>query len=374
MFDPTRSPGLLRLLKLWERVKAKFARRQPGRAEADRRLSAFYERAWREAAAQLGATVLDLGDNFLEIRLGDEWRRVWHHYSAVNDLVAHHLARTKGTMYRLLAAHGLPSPRHVEFSLADMKPAVAFLESTQRPCVIKPACGTSGGLAVTTGIRTRWQLARAALAVAASGQHPLIEEQVEGANYRLLYLDGELLDVVKREPPSVVADGTSTVWQLVERVNRERLQQQELLSHAQLTTDCDFRMTLGRQGLSPGSVPASGTVVRFKTVINENSSLENVTARDELCAEILEEAARAVELSGLRLAGVDIIAADPTRSLHTGGGVILEVNSPPGFFWHYHKRDGSFPVALHVLRALFGRTGAPNRNGCPEVARPALTT
>ena len=51
------------------------------------------------------------------------------------------------------------------------------------------------------------------------------------------------------------------------------------------------------------------------------------------------------------------------------GGVILEVNSPPGYFWHYHKRDGSCPVALHVLRALFE---LPDEPGESEIGQEAL--
>ena len=68
------------------------------------------------------------------------------------------------------------------------------------------------------------------------------------------------------------------------------------------------------------SVPPAGTRVQLKTAINDNDSRENVTALGVLCPDILRETARAVELSGLRLAGVDIICADPARSLRAGGG------------------------------------------------------
>ena len=359
MLDPIRHRRLLRLRLLWERVKGKFTRASSGQEEADRQLSVFYERAWREAAAQVGAVVVDLGDNFLEIRRGERWTRVWHNTSAIDDLAAHRVVRTKGLMNRLLASHGLPTPRHLEFTLAELGRAAEFMEGSGRPCVIKPASGTGGGLGVVTGIRTRWQLALASSAASRWGDHPIIEEQVEGANYRLLYLDGELLDVVRREPPGAIADGASTVRELLERMNRERLQQRGAVSHSQVGIDQDVHTTLSRQGLSLRSVPPRGTRVQLKTVINDNSSLENVTARDELCPDILREAAQAVKLSGLRLAGVDVICADPRRALREGGGVILEVNSPPGYFWHYHKRDGSFPVALHVLRALFGLADEP---------------
>jgi cyanophycin synthetase len=358
--DPTQSPAVLRLLILWDRLKAKLAGKQRGRAQAGQQLSAFYERAWREAAAEVGATVTDLGSDVLEIRLGDRWTRVWQNCSAIDDLAAYRVVRTKAVMYRLLAAHGIPVPRHVEFALANMKPAVAFLERSDRPCVVKPACGTGGGLAVTTGLRTRCQLARAAWAASVWGDHPIIEEQVQGINYRVLFLDGELLDVVRRDPPSVVGDGSSTVRELVQRLNQERLGLQGAVSHVQIGIDLDMQTTLRRQGLSLKSVPMSGTRIQVKTVINENSSRENVTAIHELCPTLLEEAALAAKVSGLRLAGVDVLTPDPSRSLRDSGGVILEVNTPPGYFWHYHKRDGSFPVALHVVRALFQLNEKPD--------------
>lgn len=371
MLDPIRFPRLLRLRILWERVKAKFARPERGQQEADQQLSGFYERVWREAAAQVGATVVDLGHNVLEIRLGERWTRVWQNCSAIDDLAAHHIVRMKGLMHELLAAHSLPAPRHLEFSSDDMKSAAEFLKGAKGPCVIKPACGTGGGLGVVTGIRTRWQLAMAAWKASRWGDHPIIEEQVEGKNYRLLFLDGKLIDVVKREPPGVVADGISTIRQLIERVNQERLGQRGAVSHSQIGIDLDVETTLQYQGMSLRSVPPKGTHVQLKTVINDNGSHENVTARDELCAGILDEAAHAARLSGLRLAGVDVICADPTRSLRDSGGVILEVNSPPGYFWHYHKRDGSFPVALYVLRALFELDEQPTANGpVSHSARP----
>lgn len=374
MLDLTRHPRLLRLLSYVDRFKNRFARKQNGREQADEQLAQFYKRIWQEAAAAIGATLEDLGNDALEIRRGQQWTRVCQNSTDIDSLGNHRVVRIKPAMYKLLAANGLPVPNHVEFTLADMQPAVMFLEQKPRDCVIKPACGTGGGLAVTTGVRTRWQLARATWLASVWGDHPVIEEQVAGQNYRLLYLDGKLIDVVKREPPAVAADGTSTVRQLVERANQERLRQQGQLSHAQLTLDYDMQATLERQGLSFRSVPPRGTKVQIKTVINENCALENVTALDELCQGIIEEGAFAAAISGLRLAGVDIITADPSRSLRESGGVILEVNSPPGYFWHYYKRDGAFPLAVHVLRALFDLPeDAEPARGAPE-ACPALSS
>jgi cyanophycin synthetase len=359
MLDLTRHPRLLKLLSLCDRAAAFVRRQNAGRSAADRRLTEFYARVWREAAQDLGASIEALGLGTFEIRLGDQRTRVLHNSTAVDDLATHCVVRTKPVVYRLLEENGLPVPRHRAFTLADLGAAADFLDGAGRDCVVKPAAGTGGGQAVTTGVRTRWQLARAAWAACAPGGSAVIEEQAEGRNYRLLYLDGRLLDAVVRHPPAVTGDGTSTVYRLVQQANADRLRGQAEVSHSLLTVDLDMRRTLARQGLSLRSVPPRGAEVVLKTVINENRGADNVTATDLLCKAVVADGARAAAVAGVRLAGVDVVTPDPGVPLKEAGGIILEVNSPPGYFWHYRKRDGAFPVAVHVLRCLFG-VGRPS--------------
>jgi cyanophycin synthetase len=119
-----------------------------------------------------------------------------------------------------------------------------------------------------------------------------------------------------------------------------------------------MKNTLTRQGLSLRSVPAAGQTVRVKTAINQNAGSDNETVTNLLCPSVVADGARAAAATDVRLAGVDVVTTDPTLPLREAGGVILEVNSPPGYFWHYHKRDGSFPLAVRVLECLLGERGA----------------
>jgi D-alanine-D-alanine ligase-like ATP-grasp enzyme len=362
MLDLTRHPRLLKLLSWLDRIKG-FLKGRHGRGRtAEKNLSAFYARVWREAAARLGASIEDLGHDVFEIRLGEAHTRVLQNFTGMDDLGTHCVVRAKPVIYRLLARANLPTPRFATFGVQDMKPGVAFLESTGTDCVVKPASGTGGGLGVTTGVRSRWQLARAVFAAGRYGGDIIIEEQVLGENYRLLYLDDKLVDAVIRRAPSVVGDGTSSLAQLVEVANVERLRQGQFVSHDLLTVDMDMKHTLAKQGLSLGSVPAHGKIVHLKTVINQNSGADNETATPLLCASIIADGAQAATLAGVRLAGVDVITTDPRLPLRESGGVFLEVNSPPGYFWHYHKRDGAFPLAVHVLECLLA--GAQSSKLC----------
>ena len=47
-----------------------------------------------------------------------------------------------------------------------------------------------------------------------------------------------------------------------------------------------------------------------------------------------------------------MITPDPALPLQEAGGAVIEVNTAPGQYWHYHKHDGEFPLADHILAAL----------------------
>jgi cyanophycin synthetase len=286
----------------------------------------------------------------------------------IDDPVTLAIAGDRPLTYQLLARAGIMIPRYVEFTFKEMARAVGFMESGRRECVVKPAKGTGGGRGVTTGIRRPLHLALAAAAAAVYGDDLLIEEQLEGDNYRLLYLDGVLLDAYVRKPPTIVGDGRSTVSQLVRRANADRLSRGSGLSQVLLSVDLDMRRTLAKQGLSLRSVPLAGAVVTLKTVVNENCGADNAMATHLLCDSIIEDGARAADALRVRLAGVDVVTRDPGVPLQEAGGAVLEVNTTPGFYYHYQKRESAFPVAVHLLKKLLAdhpavyRLITPNAN------------
>jgi cyanophycin synthetase len=352
MFNPLLNPLVLRGLYFMAMAKAFVRYRNPRRRAIGRHHVAFYERAWRDAATEMGATFRTLGGGIGEIELDGNRTRVIENTCGIDDPVTLMVLADKLLTYKILQEESLPVPRHVAFELRKLKPALAFLRDSTRDCVIKPASGTGGGRGVTTGIRTPGQLARAAALAAVYCDEIQIEEQIEGDNYRLLYLDGELIDAFVRRQPSVVADGQSNVGGLVRQANEERLRHGSGQSQVLLTVDMDMKRTLAKQGLSLRSVPGQGKTIKLKTVVNENCGSDNSTTTSLLCQSIIEDGARAVRALRVRLAGVDIITPDPAVPLSEAGGVVLEVNAPPNYYYHYNKSDGGFAVAGAVLKKL----------------------
>lgn len=313
----------------------------------------FYARVWREAAAALGADATVVGREILEITYGDRRTRVFRNETAADDPVTLRLAADKSTVNAILRGHGLPVPDYCEFTLRSIGQAEDFLNRAGVPCVVKAARSTAGGESVTTGIRTRSQLMSASVHGAAYSKELMIEKEIAGSVYRLLFAGGRLIDTVVRHCPTVVGDGKSTVKQLVMMENSRRLRQGQGVQSL-LPIDLDMKNSLARARLSLRSIASQGNEIVLKTVTNDNAPEDNASANELLCEPIIEAGRQAVSILRVQLAGVDVVTADPSQPLQATGGAILEVNATPGYHYHYYRRGDGAAVAVPILAMLLG--------------------
>lgn len=381
---PVTAQAAVRIRAVTELTRVLIRQRTSTARRTERRhQDAYYRDLWIDAAAHVGADAHALDDGALEVTLGTSVVRVRGTHCSIDDREVLQRAGDKVLVHRLLGEAGLPAPEHVTFTLAEFERAREFLAGVPGDCVVKPGQDSAAGSGVTTLVRSPRDLVAAAAVAAGVGARSsrvarakgrvcrlavtygqlaavplLIERQVVGGNYRLLYLDGELVDAIRRGVPSVVGDGRSNVGDLVERLNAHRLRAGGVIGQSLVRRDLDCERTLADQGLTFASVPAAGVEVRIKTTINQSAADTNHPARHELCASIVEQAARAAEIVGVRWAGVDVITPDPTVALARSGGRILEVNTTPGLAMHHHGRPGQVEPAKVLLERLLGSAPA----------------
>ncbi len=312
----------------------------------------MYRRIWTEAADTLGTRIEQLGDEFLSISRGGAETIVRFHLVMMDHPATIALALDKAVVNRLLDSNDLPVPGHLLLDLRSRPEANNFLLESG-PCVVKPANGTGGGAGVTCGVESPEDLSRAWLAAAVFDDHIMIEQAVAGHEYRLLFVDGELLDVVRRSRPAVHGDGRSSLTELIAAENRRRLNAGPDEVARLLRLDLDSALAQRANGWSASSVPPLGARVVVKGTVGENAHADNTTAHG-LAPSIVSAAARAVALTRLRLAGVDLVAPDANVSLEESGGAILEVNGTPGLHYHYEVADplAATKVAVPLLDRL----------------------
>ncbi|MCW8194881.1 cyanophycin synthetase [Proteobacteria bacterium 005FR1] len=368
---PNKISGLEgRLLDLRYKM-AKLQKLLPSRAKhqssdfEDRNFRArFYNRLWRESAAGIGFDYRELGYGFWAISdpSGNEVRG----RGGIVDLdsnVALYLAGNKPVSHRLLQGiEGYRAPRFQEFRLASIGKAINFLNEQQRPCVIKPARDTGAGAGVITGIADENALRQAAIAASVHCKDLLIEETVEGSSYRLLFLGGKYLHGIRRDPPTVVADGQSTIRELIETENQRRYDQgEQIVSLFTIEIDQDCRATLQEQGYDLASRPAAGKTVIIKRVVNQNAAKDNVEVTNHVHPSIIATGIQASAELGLQLSGVDVLTSDISRPLDETGGVINEINGTPGLHHHYLTVSGRDPdITGRLLRYCMATASRPH--------------
>ena len=329
-----------------------------------------YHDLWSEAADALGAVVQPRSSGLLEIRLAARRTWVYQQEVSLDHAVTLRASLDKSLAHELLAAAGIPAPDHVECDVRRLRPALGFLEEHPDGVVVKPAGGTGGGIGITADVRTELQLRRAVLLAARKAQRVLVEARVPGHVHRLLFMDGELLDVVRREPPHVVGDGRSSVRSLIEQENAARVRAMGRQAPALLTTTLDCVFTLANAGLELRSVPESGRRVQVKATTNQAGPADCHTERTPLAPELLRQVTAAVAVTELRLAGVDLITTDLAQPLAQTGGAVIEVNGHPALHHHYQVADPARAtrVCIPVLRRVL--ESRATWSGEPEAATP----
>ncbi len=346
------SRGGLELLRWFYRLRLLMDRRQLATRSFSNGRAAFYARIWNEAAKAVGASCVEIGGGVHEVGIEGRRTRVYETYTEIDDPVTLRVAGNKAVVLSMLQREGIPVPRFAECDIQDIECARGFVRRIGKKCVVKPANGTGGGLAVTTGVERTWDLLKAAARASVFGRRILVEEMIRGEVYRLLYLHGKLLDAVVRKPPTVTGDGKLSIRALVKQENALRLEKGAERAQCPLKIDIDMLNCLREQNLSLASVPGEGQRVSVKTVVNENCGWENESVAKTLSGSIIKEGAKAASAIGAKLAGVDIITCDPSAALSRSGGAVIEVNTTPGYYYHYMKKGEPFPVAIHVLKEI----------------------
>ncbi len=319
----------------------------------------FYEKFWRDSARNIGAEIEPLGYGYRRIWKQGRWALVNEGGVRMDCYLVLDMVRNKPLIHNLLEFNRCPVPRFAEYDINNLDVAWQFLQQLQRAAVVKPASGTGGGQGITKKVCDRKVLEKASIHAATFDWSLLIEEEVQGHSYRLLFLDGKLIDAVRRDPPTVTGDGRRSIRGLMNDETEARLlDAPRYRALSPLTVDSECLLQLHSQGLNPEHVPAAGRQIVVKTVINQNSRAENHRVLRDVHPSWEELGSSLVASLGIRFAGLDVIARDIGVSTEEGG-VINEINTPPGI--HHHllvaESETNPPIGEMILEAMLADSG-----------------
>ncbi|MGE3821735.1 MAG: cyanophycin synthetase [Isosphaeraceae bacterium] len=310
-------------------------------------------RAIVDAAVARGIPVRRLNsDSLVQLGWGARQRRINTAETDRTGAVAEAIAQDKDLTRELLRQVGVP--------VADGRPVKdaedAWTAATEigGPVVVKPRFGNHGR-GVTTNLATREEVLTAYRNALEQSSEIVVERYAPGDDYRLLVVGGRLVAAARRDPAHVVGDGTRSIAELVEQVNRDPRRGD---GHGSVLTrirlDSIALETLASQDLDADSVPEPGRVVVIRRNANLSTGGTATDVTDEVHPEVAARAIDAAQVVGLDIAGIDVVARDVRRPLEEQGGIVVEVNAGPGLRMHLQPSAGTpRPVGEAIVDMMF---------------------
>ena len=266
-----------------------------------------------------------------------------------DNYIVHYLTNDKFEAKEILQKNKLKTPKGIMISnkLSEEQLEDLYENYEEKAIVVKPRT-TNGGVGITVFATppTKNQFLRAVNYAFEFDNDVLIEQYVQGEEYRFLVVNGKCISVVTRRSAQVIGDGKHTIEQLIEKKNKEEW---HVLLDTKIKIDSPLRTHLTKTGRTLEDIPKKGEVVKLRKNSNCSTGGESISLTDKVpdkFKKIAEKAAKAFESY---VCGVDILINDLTKDDYC----ILETNADPGYDinqWPYEGPDAH--IGIEILKML----------------------
>ena len=292
----------------------------------------------KEAAEKYGLPVFEIANSGIyQIGYGKQGRRIEGTIGNLTSCLSADIASDKLLTKELLLSQNIPVPQGSKIS--NIINLLKQAESIGFPVVLKPQYG-SKGKGVIINIRNEKELLKAYNSVKDDFKDVIIEEYIEGDDYRICLVDYDVVAVSKRIPPFVTGNGKDSIKELIKKINLDinrGIDHEKPLTKIKI--DESLVNTLEKQGLNIGDVIEKDKKVFLRQNANLSTGGIAVDCTDEICKENIDLCIRAAKIIGLDICGIDIKALDISKPLYNQGA-IMEINAAPGIRMHEYPKQG----------------------------------
>ncbi len=295
---------------------------------------------------------LDTEYSLFSLGWGRNRKMIWGPETSDTSLIGSEIGKEKDVTKNLLERSGVPVPRGEV--VRSLEAALDFAEYIGYPVVLKPVAGHHGDN-VMVNLKDAEELEESFHVVKEESDYVLVEKYVEGGDYRCLVIGHKVVAVAKRIPAHVIGDGSSSIKELVELVNKDP---KRGAGHISLLTELKLEdeelMFLKHQGKSVEDIPGDGEVVYLRATANLSTGGTAEDYTEAVHPLMKRKMERISKIIGLDVMGVDVIAEDMTLPPDQMRWAVIEANSSPGLRMHLSPTDGtSLPVGEMIVKSLF---------------------
>ena len=292
-----------------------------------------------EEAKRRGIPHLRLNNaNHVQLGYGARQRRIQATMTDRTSALGVEIADEKFRTKELLRRAGIPTPEgSIAESLAD---AVRVAEELGYPVAVKPEVGNHGR-GISALVSNAKELKSAFASALRVCESVIVEKSLTGLDFRVLVIDGILVAAALREPAHIVGDGTSSIRQLIDAVNkdpRRGIGHERVLTV--ITVDHMTERLLSFQGYKINDVIPAKEKLYLKSTANLSTGGTARDVTDEVHQNVRLMCERIARIVGMDCMGIDIVAPSLDLPLPPDSAGVVEVNAAPGFRMHLDPTEG----------------------------------
>jgi glutamate--cysteine ligase len=300
--------------------------------------------------------VLDRNENFIRLRQNGNVQYVKQATKTSLDSYASVLAmENKLVTKKILEENGIRVPQGHEYTSAEVAKA-DFALFHSKPIVVKPN-QTNFGIGITI-IKCNCDEATYSRAVDIAFEHDstiLVEEFVEGKEYRFFVIDNEVVGILHRVPANITGNGVGTIRELVLQKNQDPLRGKGYRTPLEKIQLGEAEaMFLQAQQKDFDYIPEPGEVVYLRENSNISTGGDSIDFTDDIPDSYKQIAVMAAKALGVRITGLDMIIQDHTQDAANASYAIIELNFNPAIHIHCHPYKGKNRRLNEKLLDLLG--------------------
>ena len=316
----------------------------------------------RHRSDRPGHSHIRLNDgNLVQLGYGAAQRRIWTAETERTSAIAEGIASDKDLTKSLLKACGVPIPEGQVVNSPEE--AWEAAQDIGLPVVVKPSDGNHGR-GVTLELRKKEDIEAAYHVAYPEGSDVMVERFIPGDEHRILVVGGKVVAAARGEVVSITGNGRSTVKELIDsQLNSDPAAATRKSTPSKSSTwpptprcssNSSARTSRRTRCLAAGR----------QVVIQRNGNVA-VDCTDDVHPEVAYIAQLAAKVVGLDIAGIDMVAQDISKPLHTQGGAIVEVNAGPGLLMHLKPAVGAPAPWVRPSPNTSSLGRPPRRHGRP---------